>query len=159
MKYLTFICAFLLVSSPQQAHAGDEGWAAFGGFVGGYLVNEFSHHAHARKGGYRHRAPTTCSSGYRRASYARPVAYAPAVVARPVHIAPAPPPAPCGHWETRKEKYWVQGGYATRNTPCGPRTEWHEGHWATREQRVWVEDTGYGIAPPHQGRDRNGYYP
>ena len=165
MKYLTFICAALigLACQPDQARAGDEGWAAFGGFVGGYLVNEFTHHNHARKGN-RHRSSSYSKASCPSPAYASPYGASHATV-QPVVVQPVatyvvtPPPAPCGRWETRSERYWVPGQWATQNTACGPRQAWHEGHWATRNTRVWIQDTGYGTAPPPRGRHHNGYNP
>lgn len=167
MKYLTFICAITLGLAVQapQAHAGDEGWAALGGFVAGSLVNEFTHHRHGnsyRQRGYGNSYRSECSAA---PSY-RPARYAPrgrhgsrghgyAVQ----HVVTHTPPAPCGRWEVRKEKYWVPGQYATRNTSCGPRTEWHEGHWATRDRRVWIEDTGNASGPPYRGPYSGGHHP
>ena len=145
MNRLALVVAVGCVGSllpTSTARAGDEGWAAFGGFVGGVLVNEVSHHLHHRS--------------HSRSAYGRPAVVHPA----PVVVQPAPvvvhaaPPPPSGHWETRAQQYWVPGQWVTQHTPCGYQTVWQPGYYATRHTRVWVEHGGCAPRPRARGRYR-----
>lgn len=138
MKW-TIVLAILLGSqtlSLVPAHAGDEGWAALGGFIGGALLNEVVHHRGKRSVGRY--APPVHSGGCAPSRTTRHPAPPPAHYA---HAAPAPR----GHWEARTQKVWVPGRYIHQATPCGGYQKvWQSGYWDKRTQRVWVEDVSGG---------------
>ena len=100
----------------QETHAGDEGWAAFGGFVGGTLISSFtsgrSHHGHHSS---HHHHETV-------------------VVERP-----------SGHYEYQTRKVWIEGHYDYERDRCGRRIKvWHPGHYKYEKVKVWVETRSRG---------------
>ena len=123
MKAITLACCILGIAfamPPQKAQAGDEGWAALGGFVVGGLFQHYAHGSHHR---HHYRAPRTC--------YVPP--------------APACPPPrvtcqPTGHYETRTVKTWVPGTWIYETLPCGTvQKVWQPGYYQTEKVRVWVQ--------------------
>lgn len=49
MKWKNLLLAVLMMAClglPRAVHAGDEGWAALGGFLGGVLLSQGHHHEH-----------------------------------------------------------------------------------------------------------------
>lgn len=101
----------LLIGRPIEAQAGDEGWAALGGFLGGALLTRAAQ----------------CRSYH--ASYA-PVVTETVVVHEPIET---------GHYEYRTDKEWVPGYWSYVEDRCG-RIEkvWHPGRYEYVEVKVWV---------------------
>ena len=61
----------------------------------------------------------------------------------PRYVRPCPPvmrcPPPRGHYVTRVERYWVDGGWSESISRYGRVVRvWNPGYWAERTVRVWV---------------------
>ena len=110
----TLITALAIGTTPR-AEAGDEGWAAFGGVLGGLLLSKtvFSDHGHHRT--VRHHREAYRSE---RAT---------------------------GHYEYRREKRWIPGCWVTVRDDCGRSyREWQPGYYKHFEVKVWVADCNPG---------------
>ena len=102
---------------PSEARAGDEGWAAFGGFVGGTLLSSFTSSQHRHSSGRHYRSEP--SHGHRET----------VVVERP-----------SGHYEYQTRQVWIEGHYDYERDECGRRIKvWHPGYYKCEEVKVWVE--------------------
>ena len=101
----------------QQAQAGDEGWAAFGGFVGGTLVANYNNHSRhssrSNHGGshYQSRSTHNHHSSHQ----------------------------PSGHYEYESRRVWVEGHYDYERDRCGHLVKvWHPGYYKYEKVKVWV---------------------
>ncbi|MEM7395361.1 MAG: hypothetical protein AAF492_23765 [Verrucomicrobiota bacterium] len=109
----------LAMGSAPEAKAGDEGWAALGGFFGGLIVSEISHRGHDRHYGHRSRRAYHEPA---RVVYEEPVRYT---------------------YKKVKRKRWVEGYYTHKRLPCGRVVKkWHPGHYETYYERIKVPAYG-----------------
>jgi hypothetical protein len=105
------------VASPQ-AQAGDEGWAAFGGFVGGTILSSFTS---GHRSSHHHVSSHRSSHGHSSHHHGRVVEQ------------------PSGHYEYQTRQVWVPGHYDYERDECGHRIKvWHPGHHKSETVKVWV---------------------
>ena len=94
---------------PSTVKAGDDGWAALGGFLLGGLLLSDSGHAHHEYRTVRHE----------RVIVEEPVAQ--------------------GYYTYRTQRVWHPGHHIHRRLACGTlRRVWEPGHYEHRKVKVWV---------------------
>jgi hypothetical protein len=107
------VVAAIAGGTPDVARAGDDGWAALGGFLGGALLTEMFHHAGGSRAAvvYHHEAPHH-------------------------HVAKRR-----GHYRQEYRNVWVPGHYEIRQRRCGGDYRvWIPGYYTQRKVEVWVQD-------------------
>lgn len=110
-----------------ETRAGDDGWAAFGGFLGGTILANMAHH-----GGHH----TTVHHEV--------------VIREPVYEVEV---APAGHYEVVRKKIWNPGYYSYAHDRCGRRIKvWNEGFYTFRDVEVWVSYRGRHHGHGHHRR-------
>jgi hypothetical protein len=147
--WIGVLAAATLLGQIPESRAGDEGWAALGGYLAGSLLGGGSHghgsyrigyHSGGHRSGYQ---KMTCRSGHRyhRAPRVRYQYVAPPVRHETVVIEHhyAPPPVPEGHYEYQERRVWVPGRHSYEYDRCGRRIKvWREGYYTTERVKVWV---------------------
>ncbi len=114
------IAAAEFAGTAPVARAGDEGWAALGGFIAGSIVTSIKHQNNYGKG-QRYRGSYRQCDTYRdsRSSYHK---------------------RPSGHYEYRSVKTWISGRWIYETDECGYTTRyWKPSHYVYRKTRVWVD--------------------
>ena len=136
---LSVIAVVGLALKPGTAHAGDEGWAALGGFIGGAI---FSNIANQRGDSDRYHYDNGITRGNHSAVTV--------VVGNDGRR---------GYYKYQQVKRWVPGYHAYRRDECGRQIKvWHNGYYTHDRVRVWVPtgghhyDRGYGRSDRYSGR-------
>ena len=137
--WIGILAAAAMVAQSPEARAGDEGWAALGGYVVGSLIGGGGHGHGSYRVGYHSRGHRSGHHvNYRPAPryyHAPPVRYETVIVEN--HY--APPPEPEGHYEYQEQRIWVPGSYSYEYDRCGRQIKvWHEGYYRTEQVKVWV---------------------
>jgi hypothetical protein len=111
------IAGAMATAAPVAGQAGDEGWAALGGFLGGTILGEVFHGHHGHHG---HQGGHT-------------------VVVEEHHYV-----QPAGHYEYEKREVWHEGYYSYEYDRCGRRIRvWNPGYYTYTTVKVWVEHRGH----------------
>lgn len=148
IAWIGVLAAAAMLAQTPESQAGDEGWAALGGFLAGSLVGGNSHghgsynigyhsgghrsgyHMNYRSGGRTHHGPRV-----RHHYYTPPVRHETVIIQNYT----APPPEPKGHYEYQERRVWVPESYVYEHDHCGRRIKvWREGYFTTERVKVWV---------------------
>ena len=129
----SLLTAVVLGPGLNEARAGDEAWAAIGGFVAGVITGvaiEDGHHVH-------HRHPP--------AHYGHHKNYGNKGHHGPPHVSYHRHHGKKGHWEYRKVRVWVPGHWAYSYDSCGSRVRyWESGYYSWQKNKVWVPHRKHG---------------
>ncbi len=119
-----FLTATFFLASTPKAQAGDDGWAAFGGFLGGVIVSSISHDIKNRHHDRHREEVVYYDLGHN--SY--------------------------GHYEYRTIKTWVPGCWTYREDHHGRTIKvWVEGYYTYEKERIWVRDRYRSRSYGHRG--------
>ena len=137
------LAALAVTFSTGRLHAGDEAWAALGGFVAGVITGAVIEDADHCETGLRvavgDRYGRWDRYGHhdrydRRDTWDR-------YDRRDRHYKQRP----SGHWEVRHVKVWVPGGWVVEVNRCGDRIRvWRPGYFDLLPRKVWVPYDGHG---------------
>jgi hypothetical protein len=140
MKKLGLIglAAASLAAGPSvTAQAGSDGWAAFGGFLGGLILSDIAYQSPRTV--YVHSAPVVERTVVVREPYREVIVHQPY---REVVVYPPPPV-----YEVRTARVWVPGAYRYESDYCGRAIRvWSPGYYTTRHHQVRVD---YHAYPSH----------
>lgn len=123
MKTLGILLAAAVLTgfAPRQAQAGDDGWAALGGFIGGLIVHDIfepHHHTTVIKE-TRYRSDYQPRRNHHRETHSE-------------------------RYEYRWEKKWVPGYYSYEEDSCGYVEKiWHPGYYTRVKVKVLVSPRRY----------------
>ncbi len=125
--------AVILLAYTPKAQAGNDGWAAFGGFLGGVIVSSIGHdirkHRHNSSCGHHGGAEIRYGRNYGSSHRSN------------------------GHYEYRTIKRWSPGYWEYQERYCDtPIKVWVAGHYDYHKEKVWVRDYGH-----HSGYNSHHY--
>lgn len=126
MKLMTGVTAVCVAGglclSPMETQAGDEGWAALGGLIGGLALGQISSHSSHT---VVHRVNSYSSCDSRRVTRHRP---------RTTRK---------WRYEYITERHWVPGCWVFERDRCGRRYRvWQDGYYETVRRKVRVPVVG-----------------
>ena len=105
------LVGMLALAPPVSSQAGDEGWAALGGFIGGTIFSGIAHGSHHAS----HTSHHTIVNHYETSR--------------------------SGHYEFVDKKVWHPGYWDYGYDECGRKTKvWVKGYYSIETVKVWVSD-------------------
>ena len=133
--------AVILLAYTPKAQAGNDGWAAFGGFLGGVIVSSIGHDIRKNRHGSHHGNHSSVEIRYGR-NYGSS------------HHSN-------GHYEYRTIKRWAPGYWEYQEDHHGATIKiWMKGHYIYHKEKVWVRDYGHhgGYYSHHYTPRRSGHH-